>query len=87
MNRLMKKKMNNVGNTMIYRTQVHNAFSDKVITRIHEALDDIKGDSGIRAMFLRANGKSFCAGGDLEWMKRAAGYSREENIADAGKGV
>jgi len=32
---------------------------------------------------LAGNGTAFCAGADLNWMKRMAGYTRDENLADA----
>ena len=38
---------------------------------------------GVRGLFLRAEGKAFCAGADLGWMKRTTGYPRERNLADA----
>lgn len=71
------------GTLTLDRPKVHNAFSDHVIAQLSDALDDAKKESGLRGLFVRSTGKSFCAGGDLEWMKRAAGYTRQENVDDA----
>ena len=65
------------------RPQVHNAFSDVVIGELAEALEDASRVEGLRGLFVKANGKSFSAGGDLGWMKRAANYTDEQNEADA----
>ncbi|MFG1462685.1 enoyl-CoA hydratase/isomerase family protein [Xanthobacter sp. DSM 24535] len=66
------------------RPEVHNAFDDGLIALLTAAYHHASGDSAIRAVVLRANGKSFCAGADLTWMRRMADYSHEENVADAG---
>ena len=65
------------------RPQVHNAFDDAQIGRLHEALDRIAGDGTARVVLLDATGTSFCAGADLNWMKRMAGYDEARNLADA----
>ena len=65
------------------RPKLHNAFSDVVIRQFADAIEQARATPGLRGVFVRGAGKSFCAGGDLEWMKRAANYSREENRADA----
>jgi methylglutaconyl-CoA hydratase len=66
------------------RPEVHNAFNDEVISGLRDAFSRAEREPGARVVVLRAEGKSFSAGGDLSWMKRAANYSREENLADAG---
>jgi methylglutaconyl-CoA hydratase len=71
------------GTLTLDRPKVHNAFSDHVIAQLSDALDEVKRDSRLRGLFVRSTGKNFCAGGDLEWMRKAAGYSRQENIDDA----
>lgn len=63
------------------RPEVRNALSDVLISQLFEAFSGL-GD-GCRAVVLAGEGKSFCAGGDLEWMRRAAGYTEEENYFDA----
>jgi len=64
------------------RPAVHNAFDDQLINDIAAALDTIAGMQP-RVLVLAANGKSFSAGADLNWMKKSAGYTEAENQADA----
>ena len=63
------------------RPEVRNAFNDELIGALTEAF--LRLPAGTRAVVLTGAGVSFCAGGDLEWMRRAAAYSDEENVADA----
>ena len=65
------------------RPEVHNAFDEQVIGDLTEAFKKAEADVAVRAVILRGNGKSFCAGGDLNWMKRSAAYSYDENVTDA----
>jgi len=65
------------------RPDVHNAFDDGLIAELIEGLVRIGKDEGVRAVVLTGAGKSFSAGADLNWMRRMAGYSDEENLADA----
>jgi len=61
----------------------HNAFDDQMIRQLTEAFIAIADNSNVRAMVLGSEGKSFSAGADLEWMKRMASYSYDENLRDA----
>lgn len=63
------------------RPEVRNAFNDELIAKLTAAFESL--DPKVRAVVLAGEGKSFCAGGDLEWMKRAASYTQEENYEDA----
>jgi methylglutaconyl-CoA hydratase len=72
-----------VGRVTLSRPDLHNAFNEVVIRELHEAFVDLGGDERVRAIVLQAEGKSYCAGADLHWMKRMVGYSFEENVADA----
>lgn len=65
------------------RPEIHNAFDDALIAALTDAYVSAAHDPSVRAVLLRANGPSFCAGGDLNWMRRMAAYSPEENLADA----
>ena len=65
------------------RPDVHNAFDDNLIAELATAFERLGGDGAVRAVVLRARGKSFSAGGHLNWMRRMAGYSPEENRRDA----
>lgn len=75
--------VNGVAAVTLNRPKLHNAFDDGMIAALTKTLGDLGGDSAVRCVVLRGAGKSFCAGGDLGWMRRMAGYGREENLADA----
>jgi methylglutaconyl-CoA hydratase len=65
------------------RPELHNAFDDVLINDLTTKLRDLEDDPDIRVVILAASGKSFSAGADLNWMRRMADYSREQNLADA----
>ena len=67
------------------RPEVRNAFNDGVIAELTQAFTELGASSEVRCIVLAAEGPAFCAGADLNWMRRMAGYTREENIADAAK--
>ena len=61
----------------------HNAFDDHMIAELTLAFSSVANNNNVRAMLLTSNGKSFSAGADLNWMKRMANYSYDENLLDA----
>ena len=65
--------------------EVRNAFSDEVIAEITAAFLDVGARPDVRAVVLAAEGPAFCAGANLNWMRRMADYTRSENLADAAK--
>ena len=65
------------------RPEVHNALDDRLIADLAATFGRLGADPAVRAIVLTGRGASFCAGGDLNWMKRSAGYSFEQNLADA----
>lgn len=65
------------------RPEVLNAFDDALIAALTRAYEDAIADPGVWAILLKAEGRSFCAGGDLNWMRRMASYSHAENLEDA----
>ena len=67
------------------RPDVRNAFNETTIAEITAAFTELGADQSVRAIVLAANGQSFCAGADLNWMKKMADYTHEENLADAGQ--
>ncbi|HVZ44021.1 MAG TPA: enoyl-CoA hydratase/isomerase family protein [Ramlibacter sp.] len=66
------------------RPDMRNAFNEELIAQLAEAFRTLGARDDVRCIVLAANGPAFCAGADLNWMRRMAGYSREENLADAG---
>lgn len=67
------------------RPDKHNAFDDHVAAELTECFHQLAADASLRAVVLGGRGKSFCAGGDLAWMRRVADYTHDENLADAAK--
>lgn len=74
---------NGVATITMNRGEVHNAFNEKVIADLTAAFRQVGENPAVRVVLLRGVGKSFSAGADLGWMKKMAGYSHEENLADA----
>lgn len=72
-----------VGTLTLNRPDVHNAFDDALIAALTARLRGLDANPQVRAVVLAANGKSFSAGADLNWMKRMAAYSEAENLRDA----
>jgi len=72
-----------VGIVTLNRPERHNAFDDALIAELTETLRAMEADASVRVVVLSAAGASFSAGADLHWMKRMAGFSREENVRDA----
>ena len=65
------------------RPEVHNAMNEKLMRELIQCFNKADEDNKIRIVVLTGNGKSFCAGADLNWMKRMANFSIEENIKDS----
>ena len=74
-----------VARVTLNRPDVRNAFNDTVIGELTAVFEALGGDTSLRAIVLAAEGKAFCAGADLNWMKAMAGYSWDENHADASR--
>ncbi|KUJ82819.1 gamma-carboxygeranoyl-CoA hydratase [Microbulbifer flavimaris] len=72
-----------VATVTLNRPDVHNAFDDDLIRQLGETFDHLSQQPEIRALVLASNGKNFSAGADLNWMKRMAEYSEEDNRRDA----
>jgi methylglutaconyl-CoA hydratase len=65
------------------RGDVRNAFDDLLIAELTRAFDEAGRDQSVRVVVLSGDGPVFCAGADIAWMRKAGGYSRDENEADA----
>lgn len=65
------------------RPEVHNAFNDVMLNELIDVFQKISRHEEVRVVILTGNGKSFCAGADLNWMEKMIHYSYEENVADA----
>ncbi len=77
----------NIDNKIAYvtfcRPEVHNAFNDTVIYEMTDLFDNLDNEKELRAVVLTGEGKSFCAGADLNWMKRVITQSFEENLKES----
>ena len=65
------------------RPDVHNAFNEQLIAELTAACQALDADDAVRVVVLAGRGRHFSAGADLNWMRRAAGFSEAENLADA----
>jgi methylglutaconyl-CoA hydratase len=74
-----------VATVTVNRPEVRNAFNDEVIVELTKAFNDLGSRDDVRCIILTGAGTAFCAGADLNWMRRMADYTRAENIADAGQ--
>jgi len=73
----------NVAIVTLNRAEKHNAFDDEMIAELTRLFKKAGEDDSVRAVILQAKGKSFSAGADLNWMKKMAGYTQEQNEQDA----
>lgn len=80
---LVVEVRNKIAIVTLSRPEVRNAFDDALISDLTQAFEEIEQDDSIAAMVLAGAGKAFCAGADLNWMKRMSGYGYDENLADA----
>jgi methylglutaconyl-CoA hydratase len=80
---LIVEKRNTVAIVTLNRPEVRNAFDDVLISNLTKVFLDIEKDDEVRVMVLAGAGKAFCAGADLNWMKRMSGYGYEDNLKDA----
>ena len=65
------------------REKVRNAFNETMIAELRGTFEKLGADPGVRAIVLAARGPAFCAGADLDWMRRMSTFSPEENRRDA----
>ena len=85
MNALTLANQGAIRTLTLSRPDVRNAFNDEVIAELKTAFTDAGQATDVRCVVLAAEGPAFCAGADLNWMRRMADYTREQNLADAGQ--
>ncbi len=81
--RLIVTHRGGIATVTLNRPELRNAFDDALVAELATAFKVLDDDEAVRAVVLAGNGPAFCAGGDLNWMKRMAGYSYEQNLHDA----
>jgi methylglutaconyl-CoA hydratase len=72
-----------VATVTLNRPEIHNAFDETLIASLTAAFVSLDDNADVRVVVLTGAGKSFCAGADLNWMRRMAAFGKEENLADA----
>lgn len=72
-----------IGRVIFCRPEIHNAFNDQVIDETMFAFKRLKTDSDVRVVILTGEGKSFCAGADLNWMKSVKDAAYDDNLDEA----
>jgi len=72
-----------VATVTLRRPEVHNALNAELIDEVARAFSALASEPTTRVVILAAEGRSFCAGGDLNWMRETAAYTFEENLEDA----
>ena len=77
---LQNLSANGVLHLTMNRSEVHNAFDDHQVIRLTQALEDASASDDVRLVILSSVGKSFSAGGDLNYMRRMGGNDYAENL-------
>jgi len=72
-----------VATVTLDRPAVRNAFDDALIAELTAAFGELAGDASVRAIVLTGAGPVFCAGADVNWMKRSISYTKDQNKTDA----
>lgn len=72
-----------VGRVTLNRPEIRNAFDDALIAALTKAMKALEADKRVRVVLLAGAGPAFCAGADLNWMKRMAKYTYAQNLKDA----
>jgi methylglutaconyl-CoA hydratase len=72
-----------VAHVVLARPEARNAFDGAMVHELRDAVGAASVRDDVRVIVLAGRGSVFCAGADVEWMKTVAGFTREENLADA----
>jgi methylglutaconyl-CoA hydratase len=75
--RVERARGGSVAKVVLARPDVRNAFDDLLVRELQRTIRSLSADDGVRVVELSGEGKTFCAGADLDWMKRAAGFTLE----------
>ena len=80
---LFYTEKNSIGYITLNRPDVHNAFNGDLINELFDIFKILKELKDLRIIVLTGNGKSFCAGADLNWMKSVVNYSYRQNFEES----
>jgi methylglutaconyl-CoA hydratase len=76
-------KEDGIATVTLNRPDIHNAFNETLIQELTQVFSALGQDEEVWAIIFTGRGASFCAGADLNWMKKMVSYTREQNIADS----
>lgn len=80
---LLDVSQEGVATVTLNRPEKRNAFDELLIANLREVFETLKGADRVRIVFLRGAGESFCAGADIDWMRRQGERSQSDNEEDA----
>ena len=72
-----------IATVTLNRPAIHNAFDETLIAKLTQTFVELDDERDVRVVVLAGAGRSFCAGADLNWMRRMAAFDHEENLRDA----
>ena len=72
-----------VATVTLARPDAHNALNVALIEELTSCFEEIAEDEGVRVVVLAGEGRSFCAGADIGYMRDTAGFTYEDNLDDA----
>ncbi|CAE80961.1 enoyl-CoA hydratase-related protein [Bdellovibrio bacteriovorus] len=76
-------EMNQVAYVKLHRPEVRNSFNPEMIAELTKIFTDLEARKDLRAVVLQGEGKVFCAGADLNWMKEMVNFTFEQNREDS----
>ena len=82
-NLVQVSRENGIARIVLNRPELNNALNPQLIDELRAALNAAAADSSVATVVLSGEGKSLCAGADINRMREAATFSREDNIQDA----
>jgi len=82
-NALLRSQEGPVAQVRLNRPEVRNAFNADLIAELHRTFTQLDADDSVRAIVLSGEGKVFCGGADISWMRASLDLSFGENVADA----
>ncbi len=80
---IVERDARGVVRVTLHRPAVLNAFDEALIAGLAETFQALGSDPAVRVIVLQSQGRSFCAGADIDWMRRAAANDQAANLEDA----
>src|SRR3712207_1635343 len=72
-----------VATVTLARPGAHNALNAALIEELTRCFEELADEERVRVVVLEGEGRSFCAGADIGYMRDSAGFSYEDNLEDA----